>query len=274
MVRLVQYCLIEPPAEVAELAWDLLVEGKTALVTGATSGIGLSVTRSLVEQGVRVGAVGRRREALDRLSSEGDGRSIVPLMADLAEPDQVMRMVREALATLGRVDILINDAGVGYRANVVDTTTEEWDTTFAIDVRAPFLAVHELIPAMIENGGGTIVNVASVGGLIAIADRAAYTSAKAALIALTRSIALDFARQGIRANCVAPGTTETPWIDRILAGAGDAADELRVQMRQRQIVDRLATPEEIADAIVFLASPRSAFMHGATLVIDGGYSIR
>lgn len=118
-----------------------------------------------------------------------------------------------------------------------------------------------------------IVNVASVGGLIGIASRAAYGASKAALISLTRSLTVDFAGKGIRANCVAPGTTETPWVNRIVAGADDPA-VLRQQMAERQIIGRLGTADEIADTIVFLASPRASFFHGAAVVVDGGYSAR
>ena len=126
---------------------------------------------------------------------------------------------------------------------------------------------------MLARGAGVIVNVASVGGLIGIPSRAAYGASKAALISLTRSLTVDFAGRGIRANCVAPGTTETPWVDRIVAGA-DEPVVLRQQMAERQIIGRLGRAEEIADTILFLASDRASFFHGAAVVVDGGYSAR
>jgi NAD(P)-dependent dehydrogenase (short-subunit alcohol dehydrogenase family) len=156
---------------------------------------------------------------------------------------------------------------------VLDTTLEEWDSTFAVNARAPFLVCRAALPTMLEQGRGVFVNVASVGGIIGIPSRAAYGASKAALISLTRSLTVDYAEHGIRANCVAPGTTETPWVDRIVAGAHDPA-ELRRQMAQRQIVGRLGTEAEIVNAILFLASPHASFFHGATVVVDGGYSVR
>jgi NAD(P)-dependent dehydrogenase (short-subunit alcohol dehydrogenase family) len=167
----------------------------------------------------------------------------------------------------------VNNAGVGYRASVHETTLEQWDDTFAVNVRAPFLVCREVLPTMLEQGHGVIVNVASVGGLIGIPNRAAYGASKAALISLTRSLTVDYAERGIRANCVAPGTTETPWVDRIVAGSPDP-DELRRQMASRQIIGRLGTEAEIVNAILFLASERASFFHGATVVADGGYSAR
>ena len=169
--------------------------------------------------------------------------------------------------------MLVNGAGVGFRADVLETTLAQWSETFAVNVTAAFLLCQAFLPHFLANGGGTIVNVASVGGIIGIPNRAAYCASKAALISLTRSLTVEFAERGIRANCVAPGTTETPWVDRILAGADDMAT-LRRQMEDRQVIRRLARPEEIADAILFLASPRASFFHGSTVVVDGGYSAR
>ena len=169
--------------------------------------------------------------------------------------------------------MLVNGAGIGYRADVLDTTPEQWSETFAVNVTAPLLLCQAFLPHFLANGAGVIVNVASVGGLIGIPNRAAYCASKAALISLTRSLTVEFAERGIRANCVAPGTTDTPWVDRILAGADDVA-ALRRQMEDRQVIRRLARPEEIADAIVFLSSPRASFFHGSTVVVDGGYTAR
>ena len=156
---------------------------------------------------------------------------------------------------------------------MLETTLDQWDLTFAINARAPFIVCQDVLPGMLERGAGVIVNVASVGGLIGIPYRAAYGASKAALISLTRSLTVDYASKGIRANCVAPGTTETPWVDRIIAGADEPAIQ-RQQMAERQIIGRLGSAEEIAGTILFLASSRASFFHGSAVVVDGGYSAR
>jgi NAD(P)-dependent dehydrogenase (short-subunit alcohol dehydrogenase family) len=251
--------------------WSLA--GQLALVTGASSGIGRATAVALAGAGCRVAALGRNEGALRALSSElGDDRCL-PVPVDLADAAATVSSVAAAIRLIGGLDLVVNNAGVGYRAAVLDTTLEEWDSTFAVNARAPFLVCRAALPTMLEQGRGVFVNVASVGGIIGIPSRAAYGASKAALISLTRSLTVDYAEHGIRANCVAPGTTETPWVDRIVAGAHDPA-ELRRQMAQRQIVGRLGTEAEIVNAILFLASPHASFFHGATVVVDGGYSVR
>ena len=245
--------------------WGL--SGQRAVVTGASSGIGRATAVALAEAGCRVAALGRNRAALEELAVAVGPERCHPVTVDLVSS------VAAAIRLLGGVDLVVNNAGVGYRAAIHETTLEQWDDTFAVNVRAPFLVCREVLPAMLEQGHGVIVNVASVGGLIGIPSRAAYGASKAALISLTRSLTVDYADRGIRANCVAPGTTETPWVDRIVAGSPDP-DELRRQMAARQIIGRLGTEGEIVDAILFLASARASFFHGATVVVDGGYSAR
>jgi NAD(P)-dependent dehydrogenase (short-subunit alcohol dehydrogenase family) len=225
-----------------------------------------------VGAGARVACVGRRRAELEQLAA-AHGSRCLPIAADLTDAAAIEQLAASAIDAFGRIDVLVNVAGVGFRANVLETTAEQWATTFAVNVTAPWLLCRALLPHFLANGGGVIVNVASVGGVIGIPNRAAYCASKAALISLTRSLTVEFAEQGIRANCIAPGTTETPWIDRILAGADDVAG-LRRQMEDRQVIRRLARADEIADAIVFLASPRATFFHGSTVVVDGGYTAR
>jgi NAD(P)-dependent dehydrogenase (short-subunit alcohol dehydrogenase family) len=249
------------------------IEGRAALVTGASSGIGRATVLRLTSAGCRVAALGRDVEALARLVDEIDVGRCAVFAAELRDVVATRDAVRAAVAWLGGVDIVVNDAGVGFRADLLGTTMEQWDETFAVNVRAPFVVCQETLPWMLERGAGVIVNVASVGGLIGIPARAAYGASKAALISLTRSLTVDYAARGIRANCVAPGTTETPWVDRIISGADDPA-ALRQQMADRQIVGRLGSAEEIADTILFLASELSSFLHGATIVVDGGYTAR
>jgi NAD(P)-dependent dehydrogenase (short-subunit alcohol dehydrogenase family) len=247
-------------------------DGTGVLITGATSGIGREAASRFLEAGATVACVGRRVAELAPLVEAHDGRCI-PMAVDLADGAAVERAAGEAVRRLGRVDVLVNGAGVGFRADVLETTPDQWAQTFAVNVTAAYLLCRALLPHFLANGGGTIVNVASVGGLIGIPNRAAYCASKAALISLTRSLTVEFAERGIRANCVAPGTTDTPWVDRILAGADDVAS-LRRQMEDRQVIRRMARPEEIAETILFLASPSASFFHGSTVVVDGGYTAR
>ena len=252
-------------------AWG--IAGKKALVTGAASGIGLATVLRLIGAGCRIAALDRDEPGLSRLVAQVGQAACIAVPVDLADEAETRRAVREAIEGLGGIDIVVNDAGIGFRADVLETSIEQWDLTFAINVRAPFVVCQEVLPQMLARGSGGIVNVASVGGMIGIPSRAAYGASKAAVISLTRSLTVDYAGRGIRANCVAPGTTETPWVDRIVAGA-DQPEVQRRQMAERQIIGRLGTADEIADAILFLASARASFFHGSAVVVDGGYSAR
>ncbi len=249
------------------------IAGRSALVTGASSGIGRATVERLVAAGCRVAALGRDQAALAATVADVGAARCRAFTAELADVATTRATVRQALDWLDGADIAVNNAGVGFRGDVLETTDEVWDLTFAVNVRAPFVICQEALPWMLERGAGVIVNVSSVGGLIGIPARAAYGASKAALISLTRSLTVDYAGRGIRANCIAPGTTETPWVDRIITGAEDPT-ALRQQMAERQIVGRLGTAEEIADTILFLASERAGFFHGSTVVVDGGYSAR
>jgi 2-keto-3-deoxy-L-fuconate dehydrogenase len=249
------------------------ISGKAALVTGAASGIGRATTLALIGAGCRVAALDRDEAGLAKLTAEAQAIGCVPILADLADVDSARAGVRAAISALGGIDITVNNAGIGFRADVLETSLDQWDLTFAINVRAPFIVCQEVLPLMLERGAGVIVNVASVGGVIGIPFRAAYGASKAALISLTRSLTVDYASRGIRANCVAPGTIETPWVDRIIAGADQPAVQ-RQQMAERQVIGRLGTAEEIAGTILFLASDRASFFHGSAVVVDGGYSAR
>ena len=246
--------------------------GTGVFLTGATSGIGREAATMFLKAGAKVACVGRQSAQLDQLAADY-GTRCLPLVADLADAAALQSAAAQAIECFGRIDVLVNGAGVGFRADVLQTTPAQWAETFAVNVTAAFLLCQAFLPHFLANGAGTIVNVSSVGGLIGIPNRAAYCASKAALISLTRSLTVEFAERGIRANCVAPGTTDTPWVDRILSGADDVAT-LRHQMEDRQVIRRLGRPEEIADAIVFLASPRASFFHGSNVVVDGGYTAR
>jgi NAD(P)-dependent dehydrogenase (short-subunit alcohol dehydrogenase family) len=239
---------------------------RVALVTGATSGIGRAAALALKEDGWWVAAHGRDerrgREVADEL---GDRGAFFP--AELHAPERLVDAVVEAR---GRLDLLVNNAAVYARDTVADLQPQDLDRLLAVNVRAAVLLAGAAVRAMGDRGG-VVINVASEAGLVAVPGQVAYNVTKAALIMLSRSIAVDHATAGIRAVSVCPGTTRTPLVDAAIAAADDPAAHER-ELEQRRPLRRLGTPEEIAAAIVFAASPGAAFMTGSELVIDGGYT--
>jgi 2-keto-3-deoxy-L-fuconate dehydrogenase len=238
-----------------------------ALVTGGASGIGAATAARLRRDGMRVAVVDVDAERLEH--AEAEFRSV----ANVASEQEIGRAVDESAAALGGLDVVVACAGVIGRGTVVDTPLEEWERVFAVNVRGVFLTAKAAIPHLREAGGGAIVVVASQLGFVAAADAAAYCASKGAAVQLTRAMALDHAAEGIRVNCVCPGPTLTPMTETFFALAADPADEHR-RFEQAQAHRRLIQPEEIADAIAYLASPAASSTIGAALIVDGGYSIR
>lgn len=248
------------------------LSGKTAIVTGAGSGIGLATVHALGAEGVRVIAADVEPAGLDHLRTVLQPQQVVP--ADVRDAEAVRALIAAATAGGHRLDGLVNVAGVGKRGTLTETSLADWEQTFAVNVTGAFLTCKHAITAMLADGaGGAIVNVSSAAAIAAVANRAAYVASKAAVHGLTRSITVDYGERGIRANAIAPGTVDTPWVGRMLDGVEDV-EGTRAQMAGRQTIGRLGTPGEIADAITFLLSERAAFMHGSTLVVDGGFSAR
>jgi meso-butanediol dehydrogenase / (S,S)-butanediol dehydrogenase / diacetyl reductase len=216
---------------------------KRALVTGAGSGIGAAVAQLLARDHEVVAADLRGTD----------------VQLDVRDEEQVANVVRD-------LDVLVNVAGIGSTTNAPDTPLEVWEDVFAVNARGTFLCCKHAIPGMVARGGGSIVNVASVAGLVGLRNRAAYCASKGAVIALTRALAVDHVRDGIRVNALAPGTVDTPWVRRLVEDAGESLDDLRA----RQPLGRLGTPQEIAEAVAYLVSDAAAFVTGSVLVIDGG----
>lgn len=249
--------------------------GKVALVTGAGSGIGQAIAVLFAAEGARV-AVADFSEAggtatVEQIRRAGGDAAF--FQTDVSKSADVQQMVAGVLERWGKLDILCNNAGIGVAATVVDTTEEDWDRTLTVDLKGVFLGCKYAIPPMIERGGGVIVNTSSVAGQVGVANRAAYCAAKAGVVGLTKSIAVDFVDQHIRINAICPGTVDSPWIQKILAAQPDPVGE-RQRMVERQPMGRMGEPAEIAKAALYLACDDSAFVTGTALVIDGGLTAR
>ena len=232
-----------------------------AVVTGAGSGIGLEITRLLLAEGTSVAA-------LD-LDPSGAPDGALRLAVDVSDPAAVTSSFGAVETELGEVDTLFANAGIGSTADVLACTPEEWDRVFAVNVRGVFLCTKAVLPAMLRRRRGVIVNTASVAGMIGLRDRAAYCASKGAVIALTKQVAVQYAADGIRCNCICPGTVDSPWVGRLMDEAPDPVKR-REELIARQPLGRLGTPEEVAQAAVYLASDAAAFITGSGLVIDGG----
>ena len=226
--------------------------GKVAVVTGGGSGIGRAVARRLADEGADV-VIANRSE------SREVGRFV---RTDVADESSV-RALFEAVGP--EVHILVNCAGVlASTERTPDIALEDWEKAFAVNARGTFLCCKHALPRMPR--GAAIVNVASVAGMVGVPNRAAYSAAKGAVIAFTRALAIDHVADGVRVNCVCPGTIDTPWIDRVVDELGESRDALVA----RQPLGRLGTPEEVAEAVAYLASDRAGFATGSQLVVDGG----
>jgi NAD(P)-dependent dehydrogenase (short-subunit alcohol dehydrogenase family) len=237
------------------------------VVTGAASGIGAATAARFRAEGSRVAGIDLDGDRLAR--AQLDAR----IVADVTDWSAVGAAVEKAAIALGGLDIAVASAGIASRGTAVDTEPADWERTFAVNVRGVYLTAKASIPHLRKAGGGAIVNVASQLGLVAAANAAAYCASKGAVVQLTRAMAVDHGPEGIRVNCVCPGPTDTPLLEPYFAGAADPAAERRLY-EQAQLHGRLVTPEEVAHAIVYLASPAAASTLGAALVVDGGYSIR
>lgn len=237
------------------------------LVTGAASGIGAAVVARLHQDGARIAAIDLDAPRLQQLAVD------VAVAGDVTSETDITRAVDEAASALGGLDVVVASAGIAARGTAETTTLWDWERVFAVNVTGVFLTARAAIPHLRQSGGGAIVNVASQLGLVAAAGATAYCASKGAVIQLTRAMAIDYGAEGIRVNCVCPGPTDTPLLEPYFAAADDPTAERR-RYAGAQVHERLVTPEEVADAVAYLASPRASSTIGAALVVDGGYTIR
>lgn len=242
--------------------------GKRVLVTGGARGIGAATVRRFLEEGATVAIGARRAASVDALCHElGDGARVVAAPGPLEDRASCAAVVEAAVAGLGGLDVLVNAAGVFEELPFEAVTQAHWDTTFGVNAAGTFFTLQAALPHL-EASGGNAVNLGSDAGLIGFPPSSVYSGAKAAVVNLTRALALELAGR-IRVNCVCPGNVATDMIDAAAEASGDREAYLAAA-RARAPMGRMARPEEVADAILHLASPRAGFTHGAILSVDGG----
>jgi 2-keto-3-deoxy-L-fuconate dehydrogenase len=250
------------------------LDGKTALVTGAGSGIGESVAHTLASAGAIVYVTDRDetsgRRVTDAIRAEQGTAEFLTL--DVTREDDCLHAADVTAAAHGSLDILVNNAGVGHVGTVQTTTGDEMDRLYAVNVRGVFNVTKAFIDQMLARQAGVIINMASIAGVLGLRDRLAYVTTKSAVVGLTKALAMDYATQGIRINCVCPGRVQTPWVSARIREYPDPEAALR-EMSSSQAIGRMGRPDEVAAAVLYLASDEAAFITGTPLLIDGGWSM-
>jgi 2-keto-3-deoxy-L-fuconate dehydrogenase len=251
----------------------LLLQGRTAVVTGGASGIGRATARRFAQEGARVAVLDVDEPASAAIVREIEdaGGHAVHFRCDVTQQQQVFDTFRAVHGRLGAIDILVNSAGVAHVGNVENTTAEDFDRIYAVNVKGVYNCLKAAVAAMKERGGA-ILNIASVASTVGIADRFAYSMSKGAVLTMTLSVARDYVSSNIRCNCVAPGRVHTPFVDGFLKRAYPGREqEMFEQLALSQPIGRMGRPEEVAELALFLCSDAAAFITGSNYAIDGGF---
>ncbi len=250
------------------------ISGKVAFVTGGGTGIGDAVVRQFIRLGAKVGVAGRRTEILEKLANDCGA---LPLTCDVSDSSAVDAAISKLTKELGGLDIVVNSAGIAHRGNAEEIELQDWEHVLDVNLTGALNVCKRALPEMKKRGGGAIVNVSSVGGITAAAGSVAYSTSKAGMLGLSRSIARDFGKFNIRANTVCPGWVDTPMIQGALEALsrihGISRDDAKRLLSRWSPAGRMSEPVEIANCITFLASPAASFVTGAVLLADGGQSI-
>lgn len=253
------------------------LEGKVAIITGGGTGIGAAIAKLFVLEGAKVCITGRRKEMLDTVLEALPAGSTVACKADITDPSDVDKTVALALEFGGKIDVVVNNAGVGAVGEVAGHDIDLWRETLETNLTGPFLLMRASIPHMIKNGGGSLIHISSVAGVRSAPEAAAYCTSKAGLIMLAQQVALDYGKHHIRSNVVCPGWVRTPMSEHEMDELGGMIGKNREEAFAHVVKDlplsRVATPDEIARVCLFLASDDSSFMTGAVVMVDGGSAI-
>ncbi len=244
-------------------------EGKVAIVTGGGSGIGLACSELFARGGARVVIADINEEVGNRAVSDlkGAGGEAIFTRTDVGRPDSVEAMVEAAIQNFGRLDIAVNNAGIGGESALTGSySIEGWEKVISINLNSVFYCMRYQIPRMLESGGGSIVNMASILGTVGFANSSAYVAAKHGVVGLTKSAALEYAKQGVRINSVGPGFIMTPLIEQ------NMDQEAQAHISGLHAMGRMGTAQEVANLVAFLCSDEAAFMTGGYYLVDGGYT--
>jgi NAD(P)-dependent dehydrogenase (short-subunit alcohol dehydrogenase family) len=253
------------------------LNGKTALITGGGTGIGAAIVRRFVADGAKVCIVGRRREKLEQVAKALPKGSVLVFPGDVSRYEDVKGMVAAAIEFGGKLDVLVNNAVIDSKAKITELDPAEWRQVLEVNLTAPFILMKECIPHMIKTGGGSIINIASLGGMRCLPACPAYCTTKAAIIMLTQQVALDYGPNNIRCNAVCPGGVKTELLDEMLTPLAKVlkTDEAGAMayFAKNTPLRKVSKPDDIAGLCSYLASDDSSFMTGSALLIDGGAAI-
>ena len=244
------------------------LEGKRAIVTGGASGIGKAIVQMFVNEGARVIIADIDLKSAAALCSELKDKA-KPFELNVTSGDNFQSLINFCEKEYKGLDVIVNNAGIGLAGKLPDTSESDWQRVIDVNLKGAFLGMKYAIPLMKKSGGGSIINISSIAALVGLAERAVYSASKGGIIAMSRAAAIDHIDNNIRINCIAPGTVDTPWIERITQTYEDP-EAAKKAMKERQPHGRLVTPDEIAAMAVYLASDESKSTIGSVMVVDGG----
>ncbi len=251
--------------------------GKTALITGGGTGIGLAVAQKFVSEGAKVVITGRRRDVLEEAAKQFPAGAAAICPGDVSLPEDDRRMIETTLAFGGGLDILVNNAAFNVQGSITELSIDDWQSHLAVNLTGPFILMKMAIPTMIKGGGGSIINISSLGGLRSVPEKPAYCTTKAGLIMLTQQAALDYGRHNIRCNVVCPGGVETTMTGRTitaLAKTLNIDEQSAAALLSEDVpLERMAVPSELSGICLYLASDDASFTTGGVFVIDGGANV-